>query len=89
MAEVVGRRVAVDLDCRTAVRKHSNTVKQWEHVRAALCEAISQGQLMAAKQRIRRPLALAPVEGCSSQIRVMTPGFFCCTSRAGGQARPV
>ena len=49
---VVERRVAVDLDSRTAALKHSNTVKQWERLRAALCEAVRLGQLMAAKQRI-------------------------------------
>ena len=52
---VVERRVAVDLAARTAARTHSNMVKQWDRVRAALCEDIRLGQLMAATQRIRRP----------------------------------
>ena len=55
VAVVVERRIAVDLASRTAARKHSNTVKQWERVRAAQCEAIRLDQLMAATQRIRRP----------------------------------
>ena len=59
VAVVVERRIDVDLASRTAARKHSNTVKQWERVRAAQCEAVRLGQLMAATQRIRESLWLA------------------------------
>ena len=50
---VVERRVSVDLAARTAARTHSNMVKQWDRVRAALCEDIRLDQLMAATRRIR------------------------------------
>ena len=56
---VVERRIRVDLASRTAARKHSNTVKQWERVRAAQCEVIRLGELMAATRRIRKALWLA------------------------------
>ena len=52
---VVERRNDVDLASRTAARTHSNMVKQRGRVRAALCEDIRLGQLMAATQRIRCP----------------------------------
>ena len=55
---VVERRNDVDLASRTAARKHSNTVKQWERLRAAQCEAIRLDQLMAATQRIRKAAVL-------------------------------
>ena len=59
VAGVVERRDHVDLDCRTAVRTHSDTVKQWERLRAAQCEAVRLGQLTAATQRIRESSVLA------------------------------
>ena len=58
MPVVVDRRIDVDLASRTAARKHSNRVKQWERVRAAQCEAVRLGQLTAATQRIRDPSVL-------------------------------
>ena len=59
VAGVVERRIDVDLASRTAARKHSNTVKQWERLRAAQCEAFRLGHLTAATQRIRGPSVLA------------------------------
>ena len=73
---VVERRNDVDLDFRTAVRKHSNTVKQWERLRAAQCEAVSLGQLTAATQRIRESSVLALGMAAAQKIEWRHPIFF-------------
>ena len=76
MVLVVERRNDVDLDCRTAVRKHSNTVKQWERLRAAQCEAIRLDQLMAATQRIRMSSVLELGMAVAQKIERRHPAFL-------------
>ena len=73
---MVDRRIDVDLASRTAARKHSNTVKQWERVRAAQCEDIRLGQLMAAKQRIRCPFFWHLLKAVAHKVERRPPIFF-------------
>ena len=73
---VVERRNDVDLASRTAVRKHSNTVKQWERLRAAQCEVIRLGELMAATRRIREALWLALGMAAAHQFERRHRFFF-------------
>ena len=73
---VVERRNDVDLASRTAARKHSNTVKQWERLRAAQCEAFRLGHLTAATQRIRGPSVLALGMAVAHQLERRHPDFF-------------
>ena len=76
VAVVVERRIVVDLDCRTAVRTHSDTVKQWERLRAAQCEAVRLGQLTAATQRIRESSVLALGMAAAQKIERRHTIFF-------------